>query len=45
MLTQDLLPAVYLGKPTVQQAVQEVTPKFDALLKRAKDIIESPRGL
>jgi multiple sugar transport system substrate-binding protein len=38
MLVQDLLPAVYLGKPTVQQAVQEVTPKFDALLKRAKDI-------
>jgi multiple sugar transport system substrate-binding protein len=38
MLTQELVPAVFLGKPGLQQAVQKVKPKFDALLKRHKDI-------
>jgi multiple sugar transport system substrate-binding protein len=38
MLTQELVPAVFLGKPGLQEAVQKVTPKFDALLQRHKDI-------
>jgi multiple sugar transport system substrate-binding protein len=38
MLTQELIPAIFLGKPSLQQAVQNVKPKFDALLARAKDI-------
>jgi multiple sugar transport system substrate-binding protein len=38
MLTQDLIPAVYLGDPSLEEAVRNVTPKFDALLTRSKDI-------
>jgi multiple sugar transport system substrate-binding protein len=38
MLTQDLIPAIFLGKPSIEEAVQKVKPKFDALLARAKDI-------
>jgi multiple sugar transport system substrate-binding protein len=38
MLTQDLIPAIFLGNPGLEQAVQKVKPKFDSLLGRAKDI-------
>ena len=38
MLTQDLMPAIFLGNPDLESAVAKVKPKFDALLKRAKDI-------
>ena len=38
MLTQELIPAVFLGDPSLDQAVRNVTPKFDDLLTRAKDI-------
>ena len=38
MLTQDLMPAIFLGNPSIEEAVAKMKPKFDALLKRAKDI-------
>jgi multiple sugar transport system substrate-binding protein len=38
MLTQELIPAIFLGNPSIDQAVKNVTPKFDDLLARAKDI-------
>jgi multiple sugar transport system substrate-binding protein len=38
MLTQELMPAIFLGNPGLQDAVAKVKPKFDALLKRAQDI-------
>ncbi|HWT25916.1 MAG TPA: sugar ABC transporter substrate-binding protein [Solirubrobacteraceae bacterium] len=38
MLTQDLIPSVFLGDPSIEEAVRNVKPKFDALLTRAKDI-------
>jgi multiple sugar transport system substrate-binding protein len=38
MLTQDLMPAIFLGNPSIEEAVAKVKPKFDDLLKRAKDI-------
>jgi multiple sugar transport system substrate-binding protein len=38
MLTQELMPAIFLGNPSIESAVAKVKPKFDALLKRAKDI-------
>ena len=31
MLTQDLIPAVFLGEPSLEEAVRNVTPKFDEL--------------
>ena len=38
MLTQELIPAIFLGNPSIDQAVKNVKPKFDDLLSRAKDI-------
>jgi len=38
MLTQDLIPAIFLGNPNLDAAVKNVTAKFDTLLARAKDI-------
>lgn len=38
MLTQDLIPAIFLGNPNLDAAVKTVKPKFDSLLARAKDI-------
>jgi hypothetical protein len=38
MLTQELIPAIFLGNPSIDEAVGNVKPKFDDLLARAKDI-------
>jgi len=38
MLTQELIPAIFLGNPSLESAVPKVTAKFDSLLTRAKDI-------
>jgi len=38
MLTQELIPAIFLGNPDLATGVQNAKPKFDSLLARAKDI-------
>jgi len=40
MLTQELVPAVFLGKPSIDEAVASIKPKFDRLLARHKEIEE-----